>query len=133
MGKKWRLLLAIVGFVAIPVLWYCVASDYDYDSLSGTYIFKTADEVCTLRLSSDRTFSQELVSGQSRRSAIGTWHRFGEAGTEFSSSFLSVPGQQPGPSGENYGDFRKAFGIFPVLHLYGGPEFRRTLFSFLKK
>jgi hypothetical protein len=116
--------------------WWTVAANYDYGSLAGTYVFRDRATRCVLRLRADQTYTERVATTNGTSAASGTWWRFGEAGTELSSSFLRVPGQRPGPSGENFGHFEKILGVFPTLTLDpypGGPEFRRTLSSFFER
>ena len=136
MSKTLRLVATIVVFFSAPVLWYCIAANYDYGALAGTYTFRSGNETCTLHLYSDQIFLQDITTQGHTQTAKGTWRRFGESGMDLSDSFLRIPGQQLGPSGENYGHFDKVLGVFPVLTLdpdRGGPRFHRSLISFITK
>ncbi len=102
--------------VALSV-WYIIAANYDYGSLSGTYTFRGNAESCTLRLHADRTFEQELShSGEIRRSQ-GHWHRYGQSHVSFSSEFMKLSGEEMNAEGEAHGEFEKVVGIFPTLVL----------------
>lgn len=123
-----RTVLVLLGSVGALIAWYVVAADYDYGALAGTYVFHEGDETCTLRLNADHTFSEQLMRGKQVETATGEWRRFGEARMALSSSFLKVSRQELGPSGENYGQFYKTFGVIPYLQLDpdpGGPVLRR--------
>jgi hypothetical protein len=131
-----RAAIACVCVVCALVAWYCVAANYDYGALAGTYTFRNGNEICALHLYADRTFLENMTTHGDMRIARGTWRRIGEGGMELSGSFLKVSGQQLGPSGENYGHFDKVLGVFPVLTLDpdpGGPRFHRSLLSFIAK
>jgi len=110
----------LFGLFALFWVWYGIAADYDYQALSGTYTIARAGESCTLRLNADGSFSEELVRLNYAQSASGKWHRFGEAGVEFSPSFLMLSDQKPGFGGGIYGRFEKTLTLFPSLVL--GPE-----------
>jgi hypothetical protein len=98
-------------------IWYCIAANYDYSALAGTYQFKGPAEHCVLFLRADGTFQQSLQrSGQALRSS-GRWQRFGAAGVEFSKEFLTLNGQRLGPQGEVYAAFEKSLGLFVSLRL----------------
>jgi hypothetical protein len=122
-------ILFLVGCVIAFIAWYAVAANYDYGALAGTYVFHDGDERCVLHLHVDRTFSQQLVTGNHMQVAKGDWRRFGESGIALSATFLKLPRQELGHSGETYGSFYKTLGILPYLRLDpdpGGPVFRRT-------
>lgn len=133
MRKSLQFVACIVTIVGGFFLWYCIAANYDYSALAGTYTFRSGEDKCTLHLYPDRRFIQDITRRGRTQTARGEWRRFGEAGMDLSDSFLKLQGQQPGPSGENYGHFEKVLGIFPTLTLDGGPKFRRSLTSFLTR
>jgi hypothetical protein len=117
-------LLAAVAFSA----WYYIAANYDYQALSGTYVYWTNNESCVLRLYPNRTFVQEVSSKGQVQRAQGYWNRFGEAHVSFSGEFLKLPGQDFDASGQSHGEFEKILGLFPKLSLApipGGPRFHK--------
>jgi hypothetical protein len=121
----------ILLFIALCVIWYSVASNYDYSALAGTYVFHRNGESCTLYLRPDQTFVQELSrSGEIQRSQ-GRWHRYGESHVSFSDEFLKVSGEKMNAAGQTHGEFDKWLGMFPTLVLAplpDGPKFRKKLF-----
>ena len=135
MAKSTRVTgIALLVGVVLFVAWYCVAADYDYSTLSGTYTFRGDGESSTLILKSDRSFQQELVHGGTVEHKTGTWRRIGESGVTFSKEFLRLPGQQSyrdkfGPDtsgnteadGEFGGNFDKILTVYPELHLDAVP------------
>jgi hypothetical protein len=129
----------IVGILVLPLafmLWWNVAANYDYSSLAGAYVLRDGAATYVLHLGADQTYMEKLETKSGASTVRGTWHRFGESAAEFYAPFLRVPGQQAGPSGENYGHFEKDLGIFPTLTLDpypGGPKFRRTVRSFFER
>lgn len=136
MKRTLRLVAVTIALISALVFWYCIAADYDYSALSGMYTFQRGQEKCVLHLYENRTFVQKITAGNSKRTARGTWRRVGEGGVALSSDFLHIEGQKPGPSGENYGHFEKLAGISPVLTLDpvpGGPQFHRSMLSFIRK
>ena len=123
-------ILIVLGCIGAFWGWHAVAANYDYKSLAGTYVLRDGNVLCTLRLNADHTFSETLRSGSRLQTTTGNWRLFGEAGMQLSGSFLNIPRQQLGPSGENYGQFYKTLGIFPYLQLDpdpDGPVLRRKL------
>jgi hypothetical protein len=128
-----RAVIIILCVVFGLVGWYVVATGYDYGDLAGTYTFRSGNEACTLHLYPDRTFREDMTTQGDVRTARGTWRRIGEGGMALSDSFLKLSTQRLGPSGENYGDFDRVLGLFPILTLDGGPEFHRSLLSFITK
>ena len=120
-------LLSVILFSA----WYSVASNYDYGSLAGTYVFHGNGEICTLYLHPDRTFVQEISqSGQIQKSQ-GQWHRYGQAHVSFSNEFIKVPGEELNADGQVHGQFDKTIGLFPTLVLAPlptGPRFLKKFF-----
>lgn len=110
--------------------WYVVAADYDYPALSGTYVFSSGGEKCTLNLRPDETFTQVLSIDGKIQSVQGTWHRYGEAHVSFSEDFIPLVGEDLKPLGKPHGQFDKTLGFFPTLTLAplpGGPTFHRKL------
>ena len=121
------ILLAIVLFCA----WWCVAFNYGYGALAGTYVFHGSGEVCTLYLRPDRTFVQELSRSGEIKKSQGHWHRYGESHVSFSNEFLKLSGEEMNAAGEAHGEFGKTLGIFPYLVLAplpNGPQFHEKLF-----
>jgi len=119
---------SILLFVALFAIWYSVASNYSYSAVAGTYVFHANGESCTLYLSPDQTFVQELSrSGESERSQ-GRWHRYGQSHVSFSAEFLKISGEETNAAGETHGEFERVLGIFPKLVLApvpGGPSFHK--------
>jgi hypothetical protein len=122
-----KMAFVLSGLFALFWIWYAIAADYDYQRLSGIYVIVRPHERCTLRLNADGSFSEKLVRSSGDQFVSGKWRRFGEAGVEFSPSFLMLSGQKSGPKGEIYGKFEKALTLFPslVLDPEGGPRLRR--------
>jgi hypothetical protein len=126
-----RLGLGILLSIILFWVWYSVASNYDYGSLSGTYVFHGNGEICTLYLHPDRTFAQEISRSGAVQKSQGEWHRYGQAHVSFSSEFMRVPGEELNGDGQAHGQFDKTLGLFPVLVLAplpNGPRFQRKLF-----
>lgn len=73
-------------------IWYCVAADYSYGAVSGTYPLSLNGEVSTLILNKDRSFQQELSRDGKVERTQGSWRRLGEGGVVFSKEFLKVSG-----------------------------------------
>ena len=121
----------VLLFLVLFCLWWSVASNYDYGGLAGTYVFHGKGETCSLHLYADRTFDQELRRGSEIRRAHGHWHRFGESGVSFPNEFSRLSGEELNGSGEAYGWFQRALGLFPALEVApspGGLRFHRSLF-----
>jgi hypothetical protein len=112
-----RVSFILFGLIALFSVWYSIAANYDYQALFGTYVIDRPDETCTLRLQADGTFFEVLKRPNSVHAASGTWHRFGEAGVEFSPSFLMLSGQGRNSEGGVYGHFEKTLTLFPFLTL----------------
>lgn len=110
------LLLLIVTFW----VWYCVAADYSYGAVSGTYIFRLNGETSTLILGNDRSFQQELSRDGKVERTQGSWRRLGEGGVVFSKEFLKVSGQEVRPDGQADGEVKKRLGLFLSIHLKPG-------------
>jgi hypothetical protein len=123
--------------------WYCMAANYDYDALAGTYTFSGNRETSKLILKSDRTFQQELRNDGKLEIATGTWYRIGEGGVDFSLGFLRIPGARKyreefpdhldGTAADEqyFGHFEKVLGIYPELKLNAnppGPTYYKRLF-----
>jgi len=126
-----RLGLGILLVIVLFWVWYGVASNYDYGSLEGTYVYQGNGEICTLLLRPDRTFVQELNRSGEIQKSQGQWHRYGQAHVSFSSEFLKLPGEELNGDGQAHGQFAKAFGLFPALVLApvpNGPRFQRKFF-----
>jgi hypothetical protein len=125
--KSKRLSIIVVGPVLLGLflLWYAVAANFDYNSLSGTYTS------ATLVLNRDQTFVERLNRSGHIQEVKGQWRRYGEAHASFSPEFLLLPGQEPDASGQAHGQFDKSLGLFPELVLAplpNGPMLRRKLF-----
>lgn len=121
------ILLSIIVFW----VWYSVASNYDYGTLAGIYVFEGNGEKCTLYLHPDRTFVQELIRSGEIQKSQGHWHRYGQAHVSFSNEFLRLSGEEMNASDEGHGQFDKTAGIFPTLTLAplpNGPQFHKKLF-----
>jgi hypothetical protein len=130
-----RFAKVVVGTLVVLFLfvgWYCIAANYDYTALAGTYIFHDDKVSAILLLRSDKSFHQEITEQGKRRIADGIWHRSGQAGTSFSKEFLRIPGaktftEEFGMSygneedSEYFGRFEKIGGIYPILKLNANP------------
>ena len=113
-------------------IWFGIASNYDYDALAGTYGFNGGKVSALLILKADQTFTEELTADGQKKYAHGTWHRSGEAGVDFSGTFIRLPGQRsfsntPGSehtpaNDEFYGHFEKILTVYPKLSLDGGTK-----------
>ena len=76
--------------IVVLWLWYMVAAEYDYRTVSGTYILELDQGKSTLVQSQDKTFEQEIDHWGKVERSQGTWYRFGEGCIVFSSGFLTV-------------------------------------------
>jgi hypothetical protein len=126
-----RVAAGLFLFILVSWVWYCVAADYSYGAVSGTYTLTLNGEVSTLILNKDRSFQQELSRDGKVERTQGSWRRLGESGVVFSKEFLKVSGQEVRPDGEADGKVRKKIGLFPSITLNpdpGGPVFRKKLF-----
>jgi hypothetical protein len=129
-GVGGRVTICIVTGLALLMVWYAVAADYDYGALAGTYVLATNGVQCTLKLAPDHTFTEEIGNSSNRRIVQGQWRRYGEAHVSFSSQFINVFGEELNAAGEAHGQFEKTLGVWPVLILAplpDGPRFRRHL------
>ena len=128
-----RVLCWFVLALAVFWVWYMVAADYGYGTVSGTYRFQQSGESSTLILKKDRTFLQERNRQGEIERTQGVWHRSGEGGIDFSKEFLPI-GQVPAESdGFTYGEVQKSFlELIPSIVLgpdrEHGPRFHRQLF-----
>jgi hypothetical protein len=128
--------MKLVGAVLVLVVgafvgWYCVAADYSYGAVSGTYTLSLTGETSTLILNKDRSFQQELSRDGKVERTQGSWRRLGEGGVVFSKEFLKVSGQEVRPDGQADGEVRKRLGLFLSIAFNpdpGGPVFRKKLF-----
>lgn len=121
---------ATVLAIAIFLIWYSIAANYDYSALSGTYVFRRGGERCLLYLRPDRTFSQQIDDSGETQKTQGQWSRYGESHVSFSGDFLKLPGEDLNALGQAHGEFEKTLGIFPILVLAplpDGPKFHRRL------
>jgi hypothetical protein len=76
MNRSARSAGIVVLVIALVIGWYCIAANYDYGALAGTYTFSGNSETLKLILKSDRTFQQELRHDGKLETATGTWpHR----------------------------------------------------------
>jgi len=128
--------------VLLPVIWFVIASGYDYSDLAGTYTTGGDRVSCSLILRPDATFHEELQDSIGAKSADGTWRRIGEGGVVFSSQFLRLPGQQSfsdrfGNDPKSItdadfgGHFNKILTVYPELDLDASPtdiRLRKELF-----
>jgi len=120
----------ILGFAAFWI-WYCIAANYDYDALAGTYSYSKSNLAVVLVLKADQTFAEELTTNGQNKYANGTWRRIGEGGAVFSGDFLRLPGQRsyadsPGSEEASWehpefsGHFEKIWTVYPKLSLDAG-------------
>jgi hypothetical protein len=132
-------LLVVFGLFAAFWVWYCIAANYDYSALAGTYVFHGEGVTSTLQLRKDATFHQTVHQNGQTQQAEEHWQRIGEGGVVFSPQFLRVPGARTfiehGDGSiaevEFYGHFQKFLGVYPSLYLDGeprGPAFHKQLF-----
>jgi hypothetical protein len=132
MSRSAQMSGAILLLIVLLGIWYSVAANYDYDALSGTYVFDQGGEKCILYLRPDQTFSEELTRSGKAQEVQGQWHRYGEAHVSFSSEFLKESGQELNAAGEAHGQFDKMLGLLPSLMLApipNGPTFHRKLWK----
>jgi hypothetical protein len=125
-----RTIGGIVLLLILFLIWYSVAADYSYGSVSGSYSFRINGEESILVLRKDQSFQQEVKSDGRLERSQGTWRRIGEGGVVLSKSFMKLPGQEIRPDGQVYGVIRKRFGLFPSIVFDpnpGGPVFRKTI------
>ena len=90
MTKTKKVSIGIASAILLSVAWYCVAADYSYCAVSGTYKFEGVGEVSTLVLRKDGSFQQELSRGDKKESGNGTWRRIGEGGIVLSKNFCDI-------------------------------------------
>ena len=130
--KKLSMIAGGPVLMGLFFLWYDVAANFDYNSLSGTYTYENNVEAASLFLNPDQTFVERLNRSGHIQEVKGHWRRYGEAHASFSSEFLLLQGQEPNASGEAHGEFDKTLGLFPKLILAplpNGPTLRRKLFN----
>jgi len=130
-GSGGKVIFGIVFGLALFMVWYAVAADYEYGALAGTYVLAANGTQCTLKLAPDHTFAEEIDNSSGRQIVQGQWHRYGEAHVSFSSQFIKVPGEELNAAGEAHGQFEKTLGVWPVLVLAPLPDglrFRRHMF-----
>ena len=126
-----RILGGIFLLIVLFWVWYCVAANYSYGAVSGTYSLQHNGEESTLVLRRDRSFQQELKHDGRVEQSQGTWRRIGEGGVVFSKEFLKLPGQVTRSDGQADGEVRKSLGLFMSIALTpdpGGPVFHKKLF-----
>lgn len=131
MTKTKKVSIGVASAILFSVAWYCVAADYSYRAVSGTYRFERVGEVSTLVLRKDGSFLQELSHGGKGASANGIWRRIGEGGIVLSKDFLLISGQEARSTGEIDGEVRKSYGLFMSIYFNpdpGGPVFRKVAF-----
>ncbi len=129
-AKTVQRVLVILLVIGVAWGWYVLAADYGYGALAGVYVLKQNGETCVLHLRADRTFTEELTRAGLSQTTTGTWYRYGEAHVSFSSSFLTVTGEELNADGEAHGQFDKTLGLFPSLTLApipGGPTLKKKL------
>jgi hypothetical protein len=131
--KPVRIAIWILAPIVLLCGWYAVAADYDYEMVSGVYLFKQRGEESTLVLRADRTFLQEREQNGKVDRAQGKWHRSGEGGIDFSKEFLPVSNVVPESDGVTYGEVRKTYlELIPYIVLGSnrehGPKFHRAFF-----
>jgi hypothetical protein len=141
-----RIVRACVVVLLVSVLfviWWSIASNYDYGALAGTYRLHTRGVSCTLILKADGSFQQGLVTHGARLDSTGSWRRVAMSGVDFSSGFLRFPGAKtsleefpdssPADPDANtfHGHFEKVLGIYTKLNINAnppGPTFYKSLF-----
>jgi hypothetical protein len=132
MNRSLRPVVVTLISVFVLVVWYVIASGYDYSDLAGTYAYEKDGISCLLILGSDGTFHQELRDVNGPHLANGSWRRIGEGGATFSGEFLRLPGQQsysdrfgPDPNSATNADFGghfyKILAVYPELDFDGFP------------
>lgn len=132
MAKAIKVAGVCVSIVVLLVAWYCVAADYDYAFLAGTYTLEMSGVTSTLILKRDQSFEQRLTRNGKTESIHGTWRIIGEGGVVFSKEFLTLGRQEARADGEVGGEFKKAFGLLPSIHFFpdpGAPVFHKKLFG----
>src|ERR1700733_14315567 len=92
-----RVAAGLLLLILVFWVWYCVAADYSYGAVSGTYTLSLNGEMSTLILNKDRSFQQELSRDGKVERTQGSWRRLGEGGVVFSKEFLKVSGQEVRP------------------------------------
>jgi hypothetical protein len=107
------ILIVIVSYAG----WYCIAANYDYGALAGTYILKLNGETYVLCLRADKTFTDKLIGSGNTKQSEGTWRRIGEGGVVFSSEFLNISGERLRADGQVDGEFSKILGLLPTLNV----------------
>ena len=132
MNRSLRAAAGTFIILLLLVIWFVIASGYDYADLAGTYTTKADGVSFSLILSPDRTFHEELQDSAGPKSADGSWRRIGEGGVAFSGEFLRLPGQQSysdrfghdsnsTTNADFGGNFYKILTVYPELDLNGSP------------
>ena len=143
LSRSARVGVSILIALTLCVVWWVIASNYDYGALAGTYKFQENGTSSTLILRPDKSFHEEISSAGKIQTADGKWRRIGEGGVCFSIEFLRVPGARTAieefPDSDKsdinannfYGRFEKIMGVYPELKLNAnppGPIFYKQLF-----
>lgn len=126
--------LEALGIALVPVVvfvaWYCIAADYGYRAVAGSYRTKMPNGSCTLTLKRDQTFDQLLIADGKQQHSSGTWRLFGEGGIALSENFQPLPAEESAHNQTYYGEVRKTMGLFIYLQMKpspGGPVLRKKL------
>ena len=130
-----RLAATRTALLLTPVLliaWYCIAANYGYGVVSGSYAANFPGGTSSIILKKDHSFEQRVTLNQRELHAAGTWELFGEASIGLSGGFHPLPGEDVAASdGEYYGEFRKRFGLLVYIQMNPsdtGPISHRTYF-----
>lgn len=110
------------------VIWYCIAANYGYWMVSGSYTANFVGGTSSLLLKKDRTFEQSVIMNGREAHAKGTWDRFGEDLITFSGEFIPLPGQAPSLHNIYHAYVRKRWGLFIYISLNEDsrePEYRK--------
>lgn len=129
---KWTIAKRIGFGILLPIVifwvWYSIAADYGYNTVSGTYSVDNGSEKSTLILNSNHSFQEEVIRGEKSERAQGSWRRVGQGGIVFSNEFLKIAGQEMRPTGEADAEVKKRyFGLLPWIQFDpdpGGPRFQ---------
>lgn len=132
------LMTLMCAFAALWV-WFAVGANYDYTALAGSYSAQDGGVSCTLRLTANQTFHQEVTVEGHKVVTDGVWSRYGEHHVSFA-NLLAYPFQDDIASVHNgatqrnihrelEGEFVKAFAVYPKLEIQGHPVLRKHFWT----
>jgi len=69
--RKARWIVGILVILLAFLLWWSIASNYDYGSLAGTYVLRNGKITCALHLRTDQTYTEQLTTKTGIQKANG--------------------------------------------------------------